>query len=231
VDVSPNMVATYNARARAADFSSSQITAVVGDMLSKGQPLDQEIAGLEFYNFDLAAVGFAFHHFEDVLYAAERLQERLKPGGVLVFSDFVQGADLLVDESGNPIEGSEGDHAAHDHGHHHHHGEHNHGHGHANEQRHHQNHHGHPTKGDTEPRQPLEDPLKDPETHTKMRKSIVFENFTVDGVKEFLTAAGFVDVDAVVMEDRVYMEFAGKKMWRKILFGKGRRPLEGKSEL
>jgi hypothetical protein len=64
-----------------------------------------------------------------------------------------------------------------------------------------------------------------------MRKSIVFENFTVDGVKEFLTTAGFVDVDAVVMEDRVYMEFAGKKMWRKILFGKGRRPLEGKSEL
>jgi hypothetical protein len=42
-----------------------------------------------------------------------------------------------------------------------------------------------------------------------------------------------VDVDVITLEERSYMEFAGKKLWRTILIAKGRRPVDEaeKSEL
>ena len=65
-----------------------------------------------------------------------------------------------------------------------------------------------------------------------MTDSIVVPHFTVSGVKQFFTEAGFVDVDVITLNERSYMEFGGKKLWRTILIAKGRRPeTEGKSEL
>ena len=64
-----------------------------------------------------------------------------------------------------------------------------------------------------------------------MNASIVTPHFTLDHVRNFFTEAGLVDVDVVKMKERVYMEFAGTRLWRTILFAKGRRPLEEKSEL
>ena len=64
-----------------------------------------------------------------------------------------------------------------------------------------------------------------------MEASIVTPHFTLEHVRDFLTEAGFVDVDVVTMKERVYMEFGGAKMWRTVLFAKGRRPAEEKSEL
>tara|TARA_R110002003_G_scaffold41_24_gene3040 strand:- start:13301 stop:13501 length:201 start_codon:yes stop_codon:yes gene_type:complete len=66
-----------------------------------------------------------------------------------------------------------------------------------------------------------------------MNDSIVVPHFTIDGVKKFFTEAGFVDVDVITLEERSYMEFAGKKLWRTILIAKGRRPVDEaeKSEL
>jgi hypothetical protein len=66
-----------------------------------------------------------------------------------------------------------------------------------------------------------------------MSASVVVPHFTIDGVKKFFTEAGFVDVDVITMEEKSYMEFAGKKLWRTILFARGRRPFEEseKSEL
>ncbi|KAL7773673.1 hypothetical protein CFE70_003639 [Pyrenophora teres f. teres 0-1] len=52
----------------------------------------------QYFNFDIATVGFGFHHFEDVVYAAGQLKQRLRPGGVLVINDFLEGGDVLVDE-------------------------------------------------------------------------------------------------------------------------------------
>lgn len=215
------MVATYNARARAANLPPSQINAVVGDIFSKENPNPIEFSGPEYRDFDLATVGFGFHHFEDVTHSARCLKERLRPGGVLVINDFLEGGDLKADENGNPIEGSIGDHTGHvHHGHHddfkQFQNQHNHGH------HDHHNHHGASKNTD-------DDPAKD--VRKEMNASIVVPSFTIDGVKKFFTEAGFVDVDVVLMEEKAYMEFAGRKLWRTVLFAKGRRPVEEKSEL
>jgi SAM-dependent methyltransferase len=168
-------------------------------------------------------VGFGFHHFEDVVHSAKQLKERLRPGGVLVINDFLEGGDVKADEDGKPIEGSEGNWAVHDHGHGHGHshgddGKHGHGHKHD-----HGHHHGHKEKHDVAD--------SSPEFKKKMNDSIVVPHFTIDGVKKFFTEAGFVDVDVITLDERSYMEFAGKKLWRTILIARGRRPSDEKSEL
>lgn len=69
-----------------------------------------------------------------------------------------------------------------------------------------------------------DDPTK--KVRKEMNASVVVPSFTIDGVKKFFTEAGFVDVDVVLMEEKAYMEFAGRKLWRTVLFAKGRRPME-----
>jgi hypothetical protein len=44
----------------------------------------------------------------------------------------------------------------------------------------------------------------------KSDKDVVVPHFTIEGVKEFFTEAGFVDVDVWEMEEKAYMEFGGK---------------------
>ena len=233
IDVSPNMAATFNARARAAGLPENRIHAVVGDLLNKSNPSPPEFNVPEWYNFDLATVGFAFHHFEDVVFAAKSFKNRLRPGGVLLLTDFLEGGDLKADENGEPIPGTEGNHAEHSHGRHGHHHKHSDGTKHVQEHDHHHAHqhnrdhandhsHDHTSKKD--------DPFRDPKVRKDMEASIVIPSFTVENVRKFLTEAGLVDVEVVTMKERVYMEFGGAKMWRTILFGKGRRPVE-KSEL
>jgi SAM-dependent methyltransferase len=50
-----------------------------------------QLAGPEFHNFDIAAIGLGFHHFDNPALAAKRLVERLRPGGVLFIIDFPAG--------------------------------------------------------------------------------------------------------------------------------------------
>ena len=219
------MVATFNARARAAKLPPSTIDAAVGDLFDKADPSPAQFTGPEWNNFDLATVGFAFHHFEDVVYAAKSLKARLRPGGALVINDFLEGGDLKADEDGEPIPGSEGNHAVHNH-HHHHHGKHGDvefGKEHGIHQHGHHDHHGEKKGNDDD------DPTLGVREH--MKDAIVTPHFTVEHVRNFFIEAGFVDVDVITMKERVYMEFAGIKVWRTILFAKGRRPLEEKSEL
>jgi SAM-dependent methyltransferase len=219
IDISPNMVSAYNSRAEAAGLAPSIVHAVVGDLFDKANSSPAHLTGKEWQDFDIATVGFGFHHFEDVVHAARQLKERLRPGGVLVINDFLEGGDLLADEEGKPMEGSEGNHAVHSHKHGHDHGEHGHGHGHGHGHHHHHN-------GQDEAKHEFDDTT--PEFKKKMNDSIVVPHFTLDGVKQFLTEAGFVDVDVIAMKERSYMEFAGKKLWRTILFARGRRPAEEK---
>jgi hypothetical protein len=150
------------------------------------------------------------------------LKERLRPGGVLVINDFLEGGDVKADEEGKPIEGSEGNHAVHSHG-----GKHDHDHGHGHEHGHGHGH-GHSHEKKFADLNDTSDEFK-----SKMNASIVVPHFTVEGVKKFFTEAGFVDVDVITMDEKSYMEFAGKKLWRTVLFARGRRPFEKgeKSEL
>jgi SAM-dependent methyltransferase len=227
IDISPKMVSTYNTRARDAGFSEAVVSAVVGDLFDKSDPNPELLSGDRFWNFDIAAVGFGFHHFEDVVFAARQLKERLRPGGVLVINDFLEGGDLLAGEDGEMVVGSEGNHAVHSHGHGHGHGQ---GHHHVHweekaseEHGHHHGHHHH--HHDAEEKHDVGDST--PEFRQKMNASVVVPHFTIDGVKQFFTEAGFVDVDVITMKEKNYMEFAGKKLWRTILFARGRRPVEG----
>ncbi|KAF1851764.1 S-adenosyl-L-methionine-dependent methyltransferase [Cucurbitaria berberidis CBS 394.84] len=232
IDVSPNMVSSYNNRAREANLSEATVNAVVGNLFDKSDPSPSAFSGPEWQNFDLATVGFGFHHFEDVVHSARQLKERLRPGGVLVINDFLEGGDLLADENGDPLPDSQGTHAIHNHNHGHGHDhdrkeEHKHEHKHEHEHGHrceHHHHHKHEEK-----KHDIDDTSL--EFHNKMNASIVVPHFSIEGVKRFLTEAGFIDIDVTTMKERVYMMFEGKKIWRTILFAKGRKPVEGKSEL
>lgn len=268
IDIAPNMVATYNARARAAELPPSQIHAVVGDLFDKNNPSPKELSTPELQDFDFATVGFGFHHFEDVIHAARSLRNRLRPGGVLVISDFLEGGDMKADENGDPIPGTEGEHMnhVHDHGSHsnsgenkgedksdghghihghghkcnHNHGhdhshnhdhshDHNHDHNHDHGHDHSHNHHGH----DHGHKFDLDNPDPTSNARKQMSASIVVPSFTIEGVKKFFTEAGLVDVDVITMDEKVYMSFGGRQIWRTVLFARGRRPFEDdvKSEL
>ncbi|KAF2830108.1 S-adenosyl-L-methionine-dependent methyltransferase [Ophiobolus disseminans] len=228
IDVSQGMVSTFNKRMEDAGLSSETVYAVNGDLFDKSNPSPPEFSGQEWQNFDLATVGFGFHHFEDVVHAASQLKERLRPGGVLVINDFLEGGDMQADENGKPIEGSKGNHAIHKHNHNHGHAHHGddgkHAHSHSHDHSHH-HHHDKEAKHDTDE--------TSAEFKQKMNDSIVVPHFTIEGVKKFFTEAGFVDVDVITLPERSYMEFAGIKVWRTILVAKGRRPGEKgeKSEL
>jgi SAM-dependent methyltransferase len=221
------MVSTFNQRTEDAGLSHSTVHAVHGNLFDKASPNPAEFDSPEWQNFDIAAVGFGFHHFEDVTHSARMLKERLRPGGVLVINDFLEGGDVQADEDGKPIEGSEGNHAVHKHG-----GKHDHAHGHAHGHDH-SHGHGHDHSHDHSHNHSHDLDDTSAEFKSKMNASIVVPHFTIKGVKKFFTEAGFVDVDVITMDEKSYMEFGGKKLWRTVLFARGRRPFKDgeKSEL
>ncbi|KAK0725729.1 S-adenosyl-L-methionine-dependent methyltransferase [Lasiosphaeris hirsuta] len=92
IDLSGNMVATYNTRAANQGLTPSEMHAYQGNLLST--PPSPSLAAPAFTNFTLAAVGLGFHHFDDPALAARRLVERLAPGGVLVVIDFLPHAKI-----------------------------------------------------------------------------------------------------------------------------------------
>jgi SAM-dependent methyltransferase len=96
--------------------------AYAGNLASPDDPSPEAFTTPTFQDFDLAAVGLGFHHFNDPALAARRLVQRLKPGGVLVIVDFLSHPPLLPPQTtGGGGEGrgeaQGGGHASH---HHHH---------------------------------------------------------------------------------------------------------------
>ncbi|KAM7201402.1 methyltransferase [Naviculisporaceae sp. PSN 640] len=89
IDLSENMVAAYNARAENQGLATEEMHAYQGNLCVPDDPSPAAFTSPEFYNFDVAAVGLGFHHFDDPELAAKRLAERLRPGGVLVILDFL----------------------------------------------------------------------------------------------------------------------------------------------
>ena len=94
VDVSENMVKAYNERFACGgenDASPLRAKAVVGNLLDPLGP-SESLGAPQFFDFDLAIIGFGFHHFQDLTLATKRLVSRLKPGAVFVIVDFVTHA-------------------------------------------------------------------------------------------------------------------------------------------
>ena len=178
------MVATYNSRVEAASLSSESVHAVEGDLFDKFNPSPPSFDTPEWRDFDIATVGFGFHHFEDVVHSARQLKERLRPGGVLVINDFVEGGDVLADEDGKEVKGTEGNWAVHSHGpdHVHGHEKHDHSHGHGGHHHAHE-HHAHHHQGEKEEKHDIAD--SSPEFKKKMEASVVVPHFSVQGVKDF----------------------------------------------
>lgn len=93
LDISPNMVAEYNER-----FSSTGSDLTTGKPKLNAQAFNanlfdpagppDSVSDAKFFDFDLAAVGFGFHHFENLPVVTQRLVDRLAPGGVLMILDF-----------------------------------------------------------------------------------------------------------------------------------------------
>lgn len=107
------MVDVYNKRMQAELPQGVKASAVVGDLVAEEEvmtPSDQAIV-----DFDIAAVGLGFHHFENPGLCLKRLAERVKKG---------TGVVLIVDWLAH----------GHDDGHKHAHG-HGHGHGHHGQER------------------------------------------------------------------------------------------------
>jgi ubiquinone/menaquinone biosynthesis C-methylase UbiE len=107
MDISLGMVNVYNHRASDQGLSPSEMKAIQGDLFAT--PESEEIDKPELWDFDLVAVGLAFHHFDDEVLAAKRLVKRVKKG---------TGKVLIIDFLPHEHIGGRG----HSHGHHHQHG-------------------------------------------------------------------------------------------------------------
>lgn len=88
IDVSGGMANQYNERAKAAGLPNDTAHAQVGNLFVTTP--DDSLNTVDLHDFDIAAVGFGFHHFEDYPLSIRRLAERLKPGGVVLIIDLVE---------------------------------------------------------------------------------------------------------------------------------------------
>ncbi|KAH7418096.1 S-adenosyl-L-methionine-dependent methyltransferase [Cadophora sp. MPI-SDFR-AT-0126] len=98
IDLTEGMVKEYNTSARNQGISEAEMLAVQGNLIDANSPNPPALAGKEFYDFEIAAVGLGFHHFDDPALAAKRLAERLKKGGVLFIVDFLPHKHLPADD-------------------------------------------------------------------------------------------------------------------------------------
>ncbi|KZF20342.1 S-adenosyl-L-methionine-dependent methyltransferase [Xylona heveae TC161] len=92
IDVSEKMIEEYNKSAIAQEKGKEFMHAVQGDLLDPAGA-DKKLDLPDLYEFDLAVVSLAMHHFEDPDLAVRRIGERLKKGsGVLLVIDFLDGS-------------------------------------------------------------------------------------------------------------------------------------------
>jgi len=96
IDLSEGMVAAYNARASNQGLAEDEMHAYHGNLCAPDDPSPSAFTEPRFFNFDIAAVGLGFHHFDDPALAAKRLVERLRPGGVLLVLDFLPHGKMDV---------------------------------------------------------------------------------------------------------------------------------------
>lgn len=102
IDLTEGMAKEYNKAAENQGIPRSEMVAYTGNLIDPSDPSPAALSGPEFYDFDIAAVGLGFHHFDDPALATRRLAERLKPGGVLLIIDFEPHEHLHHHHHDNP---------------------------------------------------------------------------------------------------------------------------------
>ncbi|KAK5073664.1 hypothetical protein LTR64_007199 [Lithohypha guttulata] len=105
IDLSPNMVNEYNERFAAQVDGEKLIAHAYNANLFDPAGVSEFMNDAKFFDFDLVAVGFGFHHFENLPMVTQRLVDRLKAAGVLMILDFFshQKNDLGQDPANNTI--------------------------------------------------------------------------------------------------------------------------------
>ncbi|KAL4933967.1 class I SAM-dependent methyltransferase [Aspergillus undulatus] len=103
IDIADGMIEEFNKNVHEAGCSDT-VFGIRANLLSEST--SAEVAGSEYFDFDLVVVSMALHHFEHPEQAVKRLGERLKKGGVMMLMD-------LVPEEHH---GHDGHHDRHDHG-------------------------------------------------------------------------------------------------------------------
>lgn len=91
------MVEEYNSRISlmnpAPDFHAQ-----VGDLCST-EGVSEDLKSKNLFDFDIAAIGLGFHHFEHLQLSIDRLVERLKSGGALFIVDLLEKkGDVAIGE-------------------------------------------------------------------------------------------------------------------------------------
>lgn len=198
IDLSEGMVAAYNERMSTESLPSHMTTppsAAEGNLFAREPTPSLSEEG--YSDFDVAAVGLGFHHFENPALSVQRLAERLRPGGVVFIID-------LLPPSEDP--NSTGDFVAHHRAHGHGHG---HGHSHA---------HDHGTEH-AEPAPELDQNAKD------ILASIHQDGFTSADMELLFSNAGLVDFGYVTLEEPLHMEMLGHQAVRTPFFAKARKPM------
>ena len=100
IDVSPNMVSTFNSRASDQGLDTLTWHAVVGNLFdAEPYVVDDEsgekINGRDFLDdpkfkdFDVCIVGLGFHHFDNFVRCLRILSERVKKGGIVGIVDML----------------------------------------------------------------------------------------------------------------------------------------------
>lgn len=88
IDLAPGMVEKYKDWAKHEGLTPEQMDAVEGDLHDPASTATA-LAAPDLWGFDVAAVGFGAHHFDDPTAVATRLVERLRPGGALFIADLL----------------------------------------------------------------------------------------------------------------------------------------------
>lgn len=198
------MVSVYNKNASNQGLSPNEMSAAVGNLLEPEDPSPADFKGEDWFNFDLAVVGFGFHHFEDPTLAATRLAERLKPGGVLMIIDFLPHEQIEPDGDSSAEAGPS-------HGHEHGHGRgifhgHNHGHGHG------QGHGDHKTECTPD----------STEGYRKVMGTIAHAGFAQEDVQKAFEMAGVGrDFGFDILKKDVVFRTNDRKITRRVFFARG----------
>ena len=198
----------YNRRAKSQGLEPGVMYAARGDLTdTSAATANHAVGGPDFFDFDLAVVSMAFHHFESPGLVARNLVERLKPGaGVLLILDLAEDSLSLPD-----------------HGHAH-------GHDHGKDQQHthsnkdDQNSH---YRGDTAAGETQES------SASEVVGTVAHSGFGKEGITKIFREVGLVDIDYITLERPAKLgdvgPWAGQE--KTLFMAKGRRAGTPHSEL